>query len=87
MVETMANGTHMRVLSDSFQMNTNMTGFRWFSKSLCTCALDESSLSTGRVKVLLLVCVDRKHWTADVRKRFTKHVRLNLATHESLGES
>ena len=31
-------GTHLRVLSESFQMNTNMTGFRWFSKifvSLC----------------------------------------------------
>ena len=31
-------GTHLRVLSESFQMNTNKTGFRWFSKnfaSLC----------------------------------------------------
>ena len=31
-------GTHFRVLSESFPMNTNMTGFRWFSKifvSLC----------------------------------------------------
>ena len=25
-------GTHLRVLSESFQMNTNMTGFRWFCK-------------------------------------------------------
>ena len=25
-------GTHLRVLSESFPMNTNMTGFRWFSK-------------------------------------------------------
>ena len=25
-------GTHLRVLSDSYPMNTNMTGFRWFSK-------------------------------------------------------
>ena len=25
-------GTHLRVLSESFQMNTNMTGFRRFSK-------------------------------------------------------
>ena len=30
-------------------MNINMTGFRWFSKSLHPCALDESSLSIGRV--------------------------------------
>ena len=27
-------GTHMRVLSESYPMNTNMTGFRWFSKIL-----------------------------------------------------
>ena len=31
-------GTHLRVLSESYLMNTNMTGFGWFSKdfaSLC----------------------------------------------------
>ena len=26
-------GTHMRVLGKSYPMNTNMTGFGWFSKS------------------------------------------------------
>ena len=31
-------------------MNTNMTGLRWFLKTLCNCALDESSLSIGKVK-------------------------------------
>ena len=25
-------GTHLRVLIESFPMNTNMTGFGWFSK-------------------------------------------------------
>ena len=30
-------------------MNTNMTGFIWFSEALHSCALDESSLSIGRV--------------------------------------
>ena len=25
-------GAHMGELSESFQMNTNMTGFKWFSK-------------------------------------------------------
>ena len=25
-------GTHLKVLSESYLMNTNMTGFRWFSK-------------------------------------------------------
>ena len=42
-------GTHLRVLSESYPMNTNVTGFRWFSKILLPCALDESSLSIGRV--------------------------------------
>ena len=31
-------------------MNTKMTGFRWLSKTFASCALDESSLSIGRVK-------------------------------------
>ena len=38
MTETLSHGTHLRVLRKSFQMSTNMTGFRWFSKifaSLC----------------------------------------------------
>ena len=38
MTETLANGTHLRVLIKSFPMNTNMTGFRWVSQifaSLC----------------------------------------------------
>ena len=28
-----------------------MTGFRWLSNSLCRCALDESSISIGRVNI------------------------------------
>ena len=36
-------------------MNTNITGFRWFSKSLRPCALDESSLSIGNVNGYLTV--------------------------------
>ena len=45
-------GTHLTVLSESFPLNTNMTGFRWFSKNLATkCALDESSYSIGIVKL------------------------------------
>ena len=43
--------THSRVLGKSYPMNTNMTWFRWFSKSLRSCALDKSSLSIGRVKM------------------------------------
>ena len=42
--------THLRVLSESYPMNTTKTGFRYFfQKSLHPCALDESSLSIGWV--------------------------------------
>ena len=30
-------GTHLRALSESFLMNTNMTGFGWFSKLFASC--------------------------------------------------
>ena len=43
-------GTHLTVLSESFPMNTNMTCLDVFQKSLCSCDLDVSSLSIGRVK-------------------------------------
>ena len=43
-------GTHLRVLSKSYPMNANMTGFKWFSKLLHSCFFDESSLSIGKVK-------------------------------------
>ena len=42
-------GTHLRELTESSSTNTNMTGFRLFSKVYAPCALDESSLSIGRV--------------------------------------
>ena len=51
MTEPLAMGTHLIVLSESFPMNNNMTGFSWFS--LHPCALDKSSLSFGRVKVIV----------------------------------
>ena len=39
-------GSHLRLLSESYQMNTNMTGFRcFFLKYVCPCALNDSSLS------------------------------------------
>ena len=38
-------GTHERVLSESYPLNTNMTGKLYgFQRSLHPCALDESSL-------------------------------------------
>ena len=44
-------GTHMKALSKGFPMNTNMTGFRHFSKIFASVCLGESSLSIGRVKL------------------------------------
>ena len=44
-------GTHLRVLSESYPINTNTTGFRWFSKIVAfLCCGYISSLSIGRVK-------------------------------------
>ena len=44
-------GTHLGVLSESYPMNTNMSGYIVdFQQSLHPCTLDESSLSIGRVK-------------------------------------
>ena len=35
MTETLAMGTHMKVLGESFPMNTNVTGFQWFFENIC----------------------------------------------------
>ena len=32
-------GTHLRVLSESFPMNINAEGFRWFFRNLCILVL------------------------------------------------
>ena len=63
-------GTHMRVLDEDYPMNTNVRRFRWFSKTLLPCSLDESSLSIGWVKVrnavfvkfgiVFIVCIEAK---------------------------
>ena len=45
-------GTHLKVLSEGYPMNTNKTGFRCFSEYLWVFVLkklDVSSLSIGRV--------------------------------------
>ena len=42
-------GTHLTVLSESYQMNTNMTGLKCSQKSLCPCAFDESIFSIERI--------------------------------------
>ena len=49
-------GTHLRVLSEGYPMNTNMTGFRFFSKNFASlsCAL-ERSLSIGRINLFMIL--------------------------------
>ena len=42
--------THLRVLSKSYPMNTNIAELRWFMNSLHPCALDGSSL-TIRIQI------------------------------------
>ena len=51
MQKTWQMGTHTRELSESYPMNTNMTGFRRFSKIFASSnALDNSVFSIGWVK-------------------------------------
>ena len=51
-------GTHLRVLRESYPMNTNMTlGLNGFQKLLGPCALDKSSFSIGRVKNFFRIVV------------------------------
>ena len=43
-------GTHLRILSEGYTMNTNMTGFiDGFQESLHPCVLDESSPNVEKV--------------------------------------
>ena len=67
-------GTHLRVLSESYVMNTNMIGFRPFSKSLYHCALDKNTFRIGRVNTLRNIVrnVFIHYLLNNVDKRFTK---------------
>ena len=53
MTETLAHGTYLRVLRESYPTNTNMTGFSSFKGYLRPCSLDEGSLRIGRVKTVV----------------------------------
>ena len=45
--------THQRVPHERHPMSTNTKGFDAFHKQLRSCAMDENSLSIGRVKAWL----------------------------------
>ena len=80
MTEILANGYSSE---STHPMNTNMTGFRCFSKSLCPCPLDERSLSIGRVTTIPAI-IDNIIVAAYVANRFFVTVSLyflsNLAS-------
>ena len=43
-------GAHLNVLREGFPMNTNITGFRWFSKPVAFLCLDKNGLIIEMVK-------------------------------------
>ena len=54
-------GTHLKELNEGSAMNTNMTGFQWYSKNFVLCALDEKTLSIRRVKLEINVFMTLKN--------------------------
>ena len=73
-------GTHNRVLSNSFPMNTNMTGFRYFHKYLRPSALEESSLSIGRVKGLTTGLLEHYFtYASDLSSAMCRHASANMS--------
>ena len=48
-------GTHLREFSESYPMNTNMTGLNDILKSLHIFALNEHSSSIGRANITMYV--------------------------------
>ena len=54
-------GTHLRVLSESYPMNINITAFRWFSKIVVPCA--SASEGLNKHKTLQRIC--HAYWIFD----------------------
>ena len=46
-------GAHLRILTESYPMNTNMIGFRWFYKYLCVLVL-WTKVASALITLLLL---------------------------------
>ena len=68
-------GTHLRVLSKSYPMNTYITGFR---KSLHPCALDKSSFRIRRANIMRNLCPNSSY----KHTFFYKNYRPNIFLHE-----
>ena len=67
---------HLSVLSESYPVNTKITGLRCFLKTLCPHALDEGNLSIERFKVAypMIVCIFN---SSACRKRAWEKIREN----------
>ena len=75
-------GSHLRVLSESYPMNTYMTGFKWFSKkSLLPGSLDENSLGIRRVNFHQAVLMQYKSLSSDAKIVF---LYASLSTEDQL---
>ena len=69
-------GSHLTVLSESFSMNTNMTGLRWFSKQICVLVVwKKVAFSIGRVKTQPDMCFFQHQPVSGLRRnnRETAH--------------
>ena len=62
--------THLRLLRESYLINTNMTGYDGFQKYVCPCAMDKVQfLSIGMVNITicqpfkpLIVIASQRAW-------------------------
>ena len=64
-------GTHLRVLSESYPMSTNMTGFEWFSKIF-------TFLYFGRLQFTCLEAYQHVQTKQKLRKYFLNTLVLHL---------
>ena len=83
-IETLAYGTHLIVLSNIYLMNTYMTGFEWFSKifaSLCFgCGIFKKSYCNAKIyKVPFPI----KYLTDE--RALVKEISAHLADHQGQG--
>ena len=70
-------GTHLRVLSESYLMNTNMTGFWWFSKNLGILVLwTKVALALEGLTPLMLGLFRPMHKKANIYKNHLNPVML-----------
>ena len=58
--------THLRVLSESYPINTNMTGFRWFSKIVVFLCCEQISGLKNIERVKLIIYMITRHTDVEI---------------------